>query len=68
MAAIHFTDVVHPTNILVTNLPGDTHLTMEEDGQPSRWNTLRAMRALRWWDESRRPVSSGAATTAARSA
>ena len=21
------------------------------DGRPSRWNTLRAMRVLRWWNE-----------------
>ncbi len=24
--------------------------TMEEVGQPSRWNTLRALRVLRWWE------------------
>jgi hypothetical protein len=22
---------------------------MEDLGEPSRWNTLRALRALRWW-------------------
>jgi hypothetical protein len=27
---------------------GDLHFTMEEEGQPSRWNTLRALRVLRW--------------------
>ncbi len=27
---------------------GDVHFHMEEEGQPSRWNTLRAMRVLRW--------------------
>jgi hypothetical protein len=30
---------------------GRTHFEMEEgDGKPSRWNTLRAMRVLRWYD------------------
>jgi hypothetical protein len=30
---------------------GPTHLEMEgPDGFPSRWNTLRALRVLRWWD------------------
>lgn len=28
-----------------------THFTMEEgDGRPSRWNTLRALRVLRWYE------------------
>ena len=28
-----------------------THFEMEEgDGKPSRWNTLRALRVLRWWE------------------
>lgn len=27
---------------------GDVHFHMEEEGQPSRWNTLRALRVLRW--------------------
>ncbi len=30
--------------------PGAVHLRMEEDGAPSRWNTLRALRVLRWCD------------------
>ncbi len=31
--------------------PGDVHFEMEEGlGKPSRWNTLRALRALRWHD------------------
>lgn len=29
--------------------PGETHLEMEKPGQPSRWNTLRALRVLRWY-------------------
>ncbi|MDJ0960072.1 MAG: hypothetical protein QNJ88_05400 [Acidimicrobiia bacterium] len=28
--------------------------TMERGGRPSRWNTLRALRVLRWWDGQRR--------------
>ena len=27
---------------------GDVHFHMEEESQPSRWNTLRAMRVLKW--------------------
>jgi len=31
--------------------PGRVHFEMEEgDGRPSRWNTLRAMRVLEWYD------------------
>jgi hypothetical protein len=30
--------------------PGKTYFEMEEVGQPSRWNTLRALRVLKWWD------------------
>jgi hypothetical protein len=44
---------------------GEMHFAMEEEGKPSRWNTLRAMRVLRWWDEARRSVSSGAAARSA---
>ena len=30
---------------------GDFHFEMDDaEGQPSRWNTLRAMRVLRWWE------------------
>ena len=31
---------------LQANHPGQVHFAMEQVGQPSRWNTLRAMRAL----------------------
>jgi hypothetical protein len=32
--------------------PGKIHFPLNEgDGQPSRWNTLRAMRVLAWWGE-----------------
>jgi hypothetical protein len=27
-----------------------TYFEMERLGAPSRWNTLRAMRVLKWWD------------------
>lgn len=27
---------------------GDVHFHMEAEGEPSRWNTLRALRVLRW--------------------
>lgn len=30
--------------------PGRVHLELEAVGEPSRWNTLRALRVLRWWD------------------
>ena len=29
---------------------GYEHLVMEANGEPSRWNTLRALRVLRWWE------------------
>lgn len=29
---------------------GKTYFQMERLGGPSRWNTLRALRVLRWWD------------------
>ena len=30
---------------------GRTWFTMEPVGKPSRWNTLRALRVLRWWEK-----------------
>jgi hypothetical protein len=30
--------------------PGKTFFEMERSGGPSRWNTLRALRVLRWWE------------------
>lgn len=29
--------------------PAQTHFRLEEPRQPSRWNTLRSLRVLRWW-------------------
>lgn len=34
---------------------GKVHLEMEAPGEPSRWNTLRALRVLRWWADSASP-------------
>jgi hypothetical protein len=34
---------------------GDTHFDMDDgEGLPSRWNTLRALRVLRWYESARR--------------
>jgi hypothetical protein len=42
-------------------LPGDTHLVMEAgEVTPSRWNTLRAMRVLRWAGDEVASTGSGA--------
>ncbi len=34
---------------LQANHPGQVHFEMEQVGQPSRWNTLRAMRVLEYF-------------------
>jgi hypothetical protein len=37
--------------LLENTHPGVTHFPLEDgDGQPSRWNTLRALRVLKWFD------------------
>jgi hypothetical protein len=37
------------TWLLENTHPGDVHFVLEDgDGRPSRWNTLRAMRVLKW--------------------
>ena len=39
------------TWLLENTHPGAVHFALEEgDGRPSRWNTLRALRVLRWYD------------------
>jgi hypothetical protein len=39
------------TWLLENTHPGAVHFSLEAgDGQPSRWNTLRALRVLRWYD------------------
>jgi hypothetical protein len=30
--------------------PGRVYFDLESAGTPSRWNTLRALRVLKWWD------------------
>jgi hypothetical protein len=39
--------------LLQNRYPGKTFFEMEAAGLPSRWNTLRALRVLRWWDDIR---------------
>ena len=36
---------------------GKTYFEMEKVGSPSRWNTLRALRVLTWWDHQRKPAN-----------
>jgi hypothetical protein len=39
------------TWLLENTHPGAVHFSLEEgDGRPSRWNTLRALRVLRWYE------------------
>ena len=41
------------TWLLENTHPGAVHFPLEDgDGRPSRWNTLRALRVLRWYDGS----------------
>jgi len=43
------------TWLLENTYPGAVHFALEEgDGRPSRWNTLRALRVLRWYEQSAR--------------
>jgi hypothetical protein len=40
--------------LLENTHPGAVHFELEDgDGRPSRWNTLRALRVLRWYDGDR---------------
>lgn len=34
---------------------GKTWFELERLGAPSRWNTLRALRVLKWWDRGSMP-------------
>lgn len=36
---------------------GATYFEMEQTGKPSRWNTLRALRVLRWWEGGAPPTA-----------
>lgn len=39
--------------LLENTHPGDVHFSLEDgDQRPSRWNTLRALRVLRWYENS----------------
>jgi hypothetical protein len=38
------------TWLLENTHAGPAHLPYDGDGRPSRWNTLRALRVLTWWD------------------
>ena len=41
------------TWLLENTHPGKVHFMLEEgDGRPSRWNTLRALRVIRWYEQS----------------
>ena len=42
------------TWLLENTHPGRIHFALEDgDGRPSRWNTLRALRVLRWYEQPR---------------
>ena len=38
------------TWLLQNTHPGRTFFKLEPNGQPSRWNTLRCLRVLQWWN------------------
>ena len=39
--------------LLENTHPGKVHFALEDgDGRPSRWNTLRALRVLSWYEQS----------------
>jgi hypothetical protein len=43
---------LHGTWLLENTHPGKIHFALEDgDGRPSRWNTLRAMRVLNWYEK-----------------
>ena len=49
--------------LLENSHAGAVHFRFEEpDGTLSRWNTLRALRVLRWYDASAPPGSPGQAS------
>ena len=46
--------------LLENTHPGKVHFAFEDgDGQPSRWNTLRALRVLSWYEQSADGPASG---------
>ncbi len=46
--------------------PGKTYFRLERVGAPSRWNTLRALRVLKWWETA--PAPAGAVARLRRAA
>ncbi|WP_088284367.1 hypothetical protein [Kineosporia sp. A_224] len=55
-AVQHVRDTQQPdgTWLLENTYPGLVHFELEDgDGRPSRWNTLRALRVLRWYGSAR---------------
>ena len=36
--------------VMNTGMDGKKFFDLEKAGQPSRWNTLRALRVLKWWE------------------
>ena len=40
--------------VLQNAFKGKTYFTLERVNAPSRWNTLRALRVLKWWDDGER--------------
>ncbi|MFT4082884.1 MAG: hypothetical protein QM638_09890 [Nocardioides sp.] len=58
-------EVVEDAWLAENTHPGLAYLTMETDGRPGRWNTLRALRCLRWYaDGWARPVRTARSRTA----
>jgi hypothetical protein len=45
---------------------GRVFFNMEKIGGPSHWNTLRALRVLRWWEREAKPARGNRATRAKR--
>ena len=45
--------------LLQNRHPGKVFFEMEQCGRKSRWNTLRGLRVLRWWDVVSRTYTSG---------
>jgi hypothetical protein len=51
VALVHSAQQPDGTWLLENTHPGAVHFSMEDgDGRPSRWNTLRALRVLNWYD------------------
>lgn len=56
------------TWLLENTHPGMIHFPLEDgDGRPSRWNTLRALRVLSWYEGREAPRDAGSGRTGARS-